>query len=406
MSRRFIAVVAVAAAATFACGIAHAMEGIVPQSGFGKLDHVFLIMMENESDTDVLGNPNAPFINSYSNTVNSATDYFAVGHPSAPNYLEIVGGSNFNVKNDYWPDWLDAGCVDNQPGSTGCVNAVPPITGELIDNPVVATVQNPTDCNGQVTPDGKPEAQNNCALYSYPAYYVSGKSIADQLAERHMSWKSYQESLPDLLPNAFGVNYADGTFSNLSDAQVFAAAGSSGVQKLYAVKHNPFAYFLSMQQSGDPALGPNQVADFDGPQGLWADLQSADAPNFSLIVPNQCHDMHSSPGGSNLCTTAADFVRMGDAEVQKLVNGIKDSPAWQRGRNAIIIVWDENDFEWSQANRVVMLVDTSYTANGRTSHVPYDHYSLLRTLEAGFKLPCLNHACDATSKVMNDMFGG
>lgn len=37
---------------------------------------------------------------------------------------------------------------------------------------------------------------------------------------------------------------------------------------------------------------------------------------------------------------------------------------------------------------------------------PDDHYSLLRPLEAGFGLPCLNHACDATSKVMNDLFGG
>ena len=27
------------------------------------------------------------------------------------------------------------------------------------------------------------------------------------------------------------------------------------------------------------------------------------------------------------------------------------------------------------------------------------------TLEAGFGLKCLNHACDSTSKVMNDMFG-
>jgi hypothetical protein len=36
----------------------------------------------------------------------------------------------------------------------------------------------------------------------------------------------------------------------------------------------------------------------------------------------------------------------------------------------------------------------------------YDHYSLLRTIEAGFGLPCLNHACDPTSKIMDDMFGG
>jgi len=40
------------------------------------------------------------------------------------------------------------------------------------------------------------------------------------------------------------------------------------------------------------------------------------------------------------------------------------------------------------------------------SDKPYDHFSLLRTLEAGFGLPCLNHACDATTPVMDDMFGG
>src|SRR6185437_11828067 len=38
--------------------------------------------------------------------------------------------------------------------------------------------------------------------------------------------------------------------------------------------------------------------------------------------------------------------------------------------------------------------------NGSQSTQPYDHFSLLRTLEAGFGLPCLNHACDSTSKVM------
>ena len=36
-----------------------------PQAKFGELDHVFLIMMENQTNTDILGNPNAPFINQY-----------------------------------------------------------------------------------------------------------------------------------------------------------------------------------------------------------------------------------------------------------------------------------------------------------------------------------------------------
>ena len=51
-------------------------------------------------------------------------------------------------------------------------------------------------------------------------------------------------------------------------------------------------------------------------------------------------------------------------------------------------------------------IETNYAPNNSVSSVPYDHFSLLRTLEAGFGLPCLNHACDDTSLVMNDVFGG
>ena len=77
---------------------ASAGEYQVPGNNFGHFNHVFLIMMENETNTDILGNSNAPFINAYVSVANQATSYFAVGHPSAPNYLEIVGGSNFGVK--------------------------------------------------------------------------------------------------------------------------------------------------------------------------------------------------------------------------------------------------------------------------------------------------------------------
>jgi len=98
-------------------------------------------------------------------------------------------------------------------------------------------------------------------------------------------------------------------------------------------------------------------------------------------------------------------IQQGDAEVAKLVNGIKASKAWKQGRNVIVLVWDENDYS-NAANRVVFLVETNDGPNNAVSSVPYDHFSLLRTLEAGFGLPCLNHACDDTSLVMNDVFGG
>jgi hypothetical protein len=76
-----------------------------------------------------------------------------------------------------------------------------------------------------------------------------------------------------------------------------------------------------------------------------------------------------------------------------------------KGRNVIVLVWDENDY-LNSANRVVMLVETNYAPNGWVSNTNYDHFSLLRTLETGSGQPCLNHACDMTSKFMNDVFGG
>src|SRR5579864_349107 len=181
--------VAFAAAAALGAAIAQAGERDVPEGGFGRLDHVFLIVMENQSDTDILGNANAPFINSYALLANQATNYFAVGHPSAPNYLEMTGGSNFGVPNDYWPNWYGRGCADAAPGSTGCNHAVTPIAVAAMDNPVVATASDTSQCNGQVAVNGNPVA-NNCALYDYPAALFTPKSIADQLVERHRTWKS------------------------------------------------------------------------------------------------------------------------------------------------------------------------------------------------------------------------
>jgi phosphatidylinositol-3-phosphatase len=404
---RFLKTTALALLGAAAVSSASAKELQRPMSMFGHLDHVFLIMMENEADTDILGNANAPFINAYARFANRATNYFAVGHPSAPNYLEIVGGSNFGLNEDYWPNWSGAGCVDNSPGSTGCQNAFTPVSTAGVDNAVVATTKTASDCNSQLTVTGTP-APNNCALYDYPAASFTPKTIVHQLVENGMTWKTYQESLPSVATGTFGLNYSDGEFSNLSPVAVFAPGP---IQKLYAVKHNPFAYFLDIETGSNSALSMNQVVDFSGPNGLWADLQSEHGmPNFAMIVPNQCHDMHGGvSGGTPICSTkttaeAGFLMQESDAALAKIVTGITSSPVWRKGRNAIIVVWDENDYE-NLANRVIFMVETNYAANGFVSTTPYDHYSLLRTLEAGFGLPCLNHACDKTSLVMNELFG-
>ena len=57
-------------------------------------------MMENHGFAQVISNANMPFTNKYAQKVNSARKYFAVGHPSLTNYLEVVGGSNFGIRDD------------------------------------------------------------------------------------------------------------------------------------------------------------------------------------------------------------------------------------------------------------------------------------------------------------------
>jgi hypothetical protein len=108
MKRIFIALAAASFLTSFAAIAGESGESRESkvQGKFGKLDHVFLIIMENQTNTDILGNISAPFINSYAKVANQGTNYYAVGHPSAPNYLEIVGGSNFGLSNDFWPVWV------------------------------------------------------------------------------------------------------------------------------------------------------------------------------------------------------------------------------------------------------------------------------------------------------------
>src|SRR5579863_2915310 len=89
-----------------------AAEGAVPK-GVPRLNHVFLIMMENHGYSQIVNNPNAAFINWLARSANSATNYFAVGHPSLTNYLEVVGGSNFGVRSDNAPNWGSTSCTPN-----------------------------------------------------------------------------------------------------------------------------------------------------------------------------------------------------------------------------------------------------------------------------------------------------
>ena len=398
-------------------GAALAQEGAVP-TDIPRLDHVFVIVMENHSFNEVIRNQNAPFINSYAKTANLATNYFAVAHPSLTNYLEIVGGSNFGVHSDNDPDFHNHSCSTNL--STGMPNtdspaspSICPISGSGTDAATPAL-----DCTNEVA--GPPCENNLDGHRSYGAVTTTlGITIADQLVAAGKTWKSYQESLPITGPDL--VTYSDGNFSNTTKfnsitPKLNPPLTSDDVVKLYAAKHNPFVYFQNVQEGTNPLLSYANMAGFDGGTGLWSDLGSGKVPNFSFIVPNQCNDQHGRGNAGPFCNfdpvsngTKAGLnpalILLGDQAVQKIVAGIHGSPAWQTGRSAIVVVWDENDYAVQPLiNRVVTIVETNYGAHQVQSPVFYTHFSLLRSIEGAFGLPCLNHACDASTNSMVDLF--
>jgi hypothetical protein len=62
--------------------------------------HVMVIVMENREESDVVGRPDAPYITSLTDGYGLATHWYGVGHPSLPNYLAMISGSDQGVHDD------------------------------------------------------------------------------------------------------------------------------------------------------------------------------------------------------------------------------------------------------------------------------------------------------------------
>lgn len=113
------------------------------------------------------------------------------------------------------------------------------------------------------------------------------------------------------------------------------AEGMTGTCQLrssgrYAVKHNPWAYFVATPEragcrrydvpSGTPLRGP-----------LHDDVAAGRLPTFGLLIPDLCHDAHDCSLGT-ADTWLAGWLR-------PLVAG----PDFRSGRLAVVVTFDEDD---------------------------------------------------------------
>jgi hypothetical protein len=369
---------AIAVAAT-AAGLALTMVGAADastdpawkttgQSG-RVFDHIFVIMLENHSKSSVIGDKNAPFMTRLAHGYGMAAQYFGVTHPSMPNYIAATAGDNFGIQDD---------------NDQNIVN-------------------------------------------------LDRTNIVDQLEKAGINWGAYMQTLPRNKLDRFGPTVKSGTDADKAQPGIQIA--------LYAKKHNPFVLFDDNKNS--PAR-MRHVKDYGA---LRHDLNSRNAPQFVWISPNQCSDMHGGvydhvaghpetpcPYGSTKDdANDAALKQKADAFVKGAVTTIMHSRAWTK-RSAIVIVTDENDFTgneetggWESADGCcdspyVEAGDTRVsadwpggtyggglipaivvTANGPrhfTDSTPYNHYSLLTTIEDNWNLGHLGHAGDAANGVV------
>lgn len=329
------------AAIAACCGAAAAPAGTMP-----RYEHIFVIVAENKSLDQIIGRPEAPRLNSLAKEYGLATQFYAETHPSEANYVAMLGGDTFGIRDDdAWyckPFKIDAYCPHSMaPG--------------------------------------------------YVSHSISSRSLMDQLAAAKLTWKGYFEDLP--AAGSLAIFYPSSEHPD-----------PDRPPELYAAKHNGFASFERVEN--DPEFAKNMVPLGE----LAKDLSAGAAPNYAQIVLNQCNDMHGlQPSGGprppadciverGRPETFAALIRRGDAAIGAVVDAIMAAPLWTgAGNAAIVITWDEGN--WNSAGpQGCCGYDPKSTGNPGGGHIPtiavtnhgprrvedsqaYNHYSLLRTVE-------------------------
>src|SRR5205823_974178 len=65
-----------------------------------RIPRVAVVVMENREYSDLIGSGAAPYVNKLATRYALATQFYAVSHPSLPNYLALLGGSTFGITSD------------------------------------------------------------------------------------------------------------------------------------------------------------------------------------------------------------------------------------------------------------------------------------------------------------------
>jgi phosphatidylinositol-3-phosphatase len=73
-----------------------------------NFDHIVIIMFENKEFGSVIDNPVMPTYNRLAHDYTLLTEYYAIRHPSLPNYIALMGGDTFGIDSNCHDCFINA----------------------------------------------------------------------------------------------------------------------------------------------------------------------------------------------------------------------------------------------------------------------------------------------------------
>jgi hypothetical protein len=368
-SHRAFAAASVLSAAAFVAPCTDSSQSAVNAAvAMPPIKHVFVIVLENQGfDTTFAPTTRATYLaDTLVKQGALLRQYYGIGHFSLDNYIAMISGMGATAQTQIdcpiFVDFVQTGTTsDGQPIGAGCV---------------------------------------------YPA---SVKTIANQLDARTYTWRGYMEDMG-----------ADETRESSTCGHPTVGRPDSTEWAMpadqYATKHNPFMYFHSVIDS--PSCKRRVVAL----PALTKDLESASStPNFSFITPSLCHDGHDRP-----CVNGEPGgLESANLFLKHWVPIITESQAF-RDDGLLIITFDEAlSIDRSSCcgqvpgpnarvaqdgmfggGRIGAVLISRFIKPGTVSEVPYNHYSLLKSIEDIFGVDHLGYARPrSVTSFGDDVFG-
>jgi hypothetical protein len=353
----------------------------LPAAKAPAIKHVWVIMLENENygySFGAAGKKYAPFLAKKMVSEGALLqEYYGTGHDSLDNYTSAISGQASNYQ-------LGQDCSQYA--------SFQQFDGENFDK---------WTKYGQLSGEG-------CV---FPKYV---KTIASQLDRRHLTWRGYMQDMGNLPHRDKTVATKNGPACGHPKLNAVDLTDSTGPAKdSYATRHNPFMYFRSV--TAHKRLCDTHVLSL---QPLKHDLKKIrTTPNYSWISPNTCYDGHDWPKCQD--GTPGRLPRVNQF-LKKWVTRIEASPAYRKN-GLIIVTMDEAAHDENAAaccgmvdslgfddpahpnmnepgvygpggGKVGAVLLSPFIKGGTVSTRPYNHFSMLRSVEDIFGLHHLGDA--------------